>query len=61
MEGKERIIEVLNVLIEDCTKDVQNYEGKEFNGCTVATYFGMVEAKIEALAKILKRVVESSK
>ena len=51
-------LEVLDMIIDDCKKDVEDFEGKPFNGKTVAEMHGILEAKIEALAKIVKKIAE---
>ena len=51
-------LEVLDMIIDDCKKDVEDFEGKPFNGRTVAEMHGILEAKIEALAKIVKKIAE---
>lgn len=51
-------IEVLDLIIEDCEKDVNDYEGAPFTGKIVGELHGIIEAKIEALAKVLKRHIE---
>lgn len=52
-----KTIEVLDMIIKDCEADVKEFEGKDLNGKNVASIHGILEAKIEALAKILKDVV----
>jgi len=44
-------LEVLDMIIDDCKKDVEDFEGKPFNGKTVAEIHGILEAKIQALAE----------
>lgn len=51
-------LEVLDMIIDDCEKDVEYFEGKPFNGKTVAEMYGILEAKIQALAKIVKKIAE---
>lgn len=41
-------------------EDVKNFEGREFNGKTLGQLHGKMEAKIEALAKIVREMVERS-
>lgn len=52
-----KINDVLEMIIEDCEQDVKDFDGKEFNGKTLGELHGILEAKIMALAKILKEVV----
>jgi hypothetical protein len=51
MEDK---IKVLEMIAEDMKNDAKNFDGKPFNGRTVAEYFGNQGAAIAALANILK-------
>jgi len=51
-------IEVLNIIIDDCAQDVKDFDGKVFNGKTLGELHGILEAKIAALAKVIKSVVE---
>lgn len=53
-------LEVLNIIIEDCEVDVKEYDGREFNGRTLGEIHGILEAKIEALARIMKKIIEES-
>lgn len=58
MAKKEKVLEVLDMIIEDTEKDAKAFEGKPFDGRTVAEYFGVIGAQVQALAKIVKQVVE---
>ena len=58
--SKAKDLQILDLIIEDCEKDVREFEGKQFTGKTVGEMHGIIEAKIDALAKILKRVIERS-
>ena len=49
--------DVLNTIAEDMKNDAKNFDGKPFNGRTVAEYFGNQGAAIASLAKILKTVI----
>jgi len=51
-------LEILQMIIDDCTTDAQNFDRKPFSGKTVGEMHGILEAKIEALAKILKKHIE---
>lgn len=57
---KKSPIEVLNIIIEDCEADVKEYDGREFSGRTLGELHGILEAKIEALARIMKKIIEES-
>lgn len=52
-----KTIKVLNMITEDMKNDAQKFDGKPFNGKTVAEYFGNQGAAIAALAKIVKSVL----
>lgn len=54
-----KIIEVLDMIIEDCETDVKDFDGKPFTGKTLGELHGILEAKIQALAKNLKKYLES--
>lgn len=53
-------IEVLDIIIEDCEADVKEYDGREFNGRTLGEIHGILQAKIEALARVMKTIIEES-
>ena len=44
---------VLNMIAEDMKEDSKSFDGRPFNGRTVAEYFGNQGAAIAALAKIM--------
>lgn len=46
--------EVLRMIQEDMRKDAEEFDGKPFNGRTVAEYFGNHGVAIATLAKILE-------
>ena len=52
-------INTLKLIAEDMKRDAKEFDGKPFNGKTVAAYFGYQGAAIAALAKTLKLVIES--
>ncbi len=54
MEDKIRVLETIAA---DMANDAKNFDGKPFNGRTVAEYFGYQGAAIAALADILKSVL----
>lgn len=54
-------IKVLKMIAEDMKKDAENFDGKPFDGKTVAEYFGNQGAAIAALANILKSTLEQTK
>ena len=47
-------IEVLDIIIADCEQDVKDFEHAPFTGKTVGQLHGIIQAKIQALAKIIK-------
>lgn len=55
----DSIISVLDSIIADCEQDVKDFTGREFNGRTLGELHGQLEAKIQALAKIIKEVALS--
>lgn len=62
MTDKKEIISKVATLCEmvsnDMKSDAANFDGKPFNGKTVAEYFGYQGAAISALADILKEVIK---
>lgn len=50
--------EVLDMIAQDMKDDAKNFDGKPFNGRTVAEYFGNHGAAIAALANIVKELVD---
>lgn len=54
-----REIEILDMIIEDCEADVKKFDGKPFTGKSVGELHGILEAKIQALAKIMKNHIEA--
>jgi len=56
----DKRIKVLEMIAEDMENDARNFDGKLFNGKTVAEYFGNQGAAISALADIIKSILLSS-
>lgn len=54
----DKRIEVLKTIADDMENDVKNFDGKPFNGRTVAQYFGCQGAAITALANIVRSILE---
>ena len=50
MRDKVNIIKILGMIAKDMADDAKNFDGEEFNGRNVATYFGNQGAAIAALA-----------
>ncbi|MFQ5786495.1 MAG: hypothetical protein ACE5H1_00795 [Thermodesulfobacteriota bacterium] len=57
-EKKEKIIKVMEMIAEDTENDAKNFDGKEFNGKNVATYFGNHGAAIKAVADAVKEILK---
>lgn len=55
---KDKMIGVLKLVQEDVENDAKNFDGKPFNGRTVAEYFGNHGAAIQAIAKILQAILK---
>ncbi len=56
-EKKKKIIEVMTMVAEDVKNDATNFDGKPFNGRTVAEYFGNHGAAIRAVAEAVKAIL----
>lgn len=56
--NKQKTIEVLEMIAQDQANDAKEFDGKTFNGRTVAEYFGNQGAAIAALADIMKQLIE---
>lgn len=52
-----KMIEVLEMISEDMANDAESFDGRPFNGRTVAEYFGNQGAAISALARIMKYII----
>lgn len=55
---KKRILEVLDMIASDMESDARDFDGKPFNGRTVAEYNGNLGAAIAALSSIIKAIIE---
>ena len=53
----DRRIKILEMIAEDMKHDATHFDGKPFNGRTVAEYFGNQGAAISALANIIKTLI----
>lgn len=58
IEKKEKMIRVLKTIADDMESDAKRFDGKPFDGKTVAEYFGCQGAAIAALADIVKEILE---
>ena len=54
----EQKIKILDTIAEDMKNDARKFDGRPFNGKTVAEYFGNQGAAIAALAKIMKSIIK---
>ena len=58
MKTVDKRIKVLNMIAKDMENDAKEFDGKPFNGKTVATYFGNQGAAIATIANIVKSQLE---
>jgi len=56
-EMKQKRIKVLEMIAQDMKNDAKKFDGKPFDGRTVAEYFGNQGAAIAALANIIKSIL----
>ena len=56
-EMKQKRIKVLEMIAQDMKNDAKKFDGRPFNGRTVAEYFGNQGAAIAALANIIKSIL----
>ncbi len=54
----DKRIAVLEAIAQDMKNDARDFDGRPFNGKTVAEYFGNQGAAIAALANIVKSLLE---
>lgn len=54
----DRRIKVLEMIAADMETDANSFDGRPFNGKTVAEYFGNQGAAIAALAGIMKSILK---
>ena len=54
----EKTLAVLEMIQQDMANDAAEFNGKPFDGKTVATYFGNQGAAIAALAKIIAQTIQ---
>lgn len=55
---KKRLLEIVNEVAKDVENDAKEFDGKAFTGKTVAEYFGNHGAAINALAMVLRILIE---
>ena len=53
---EEKRVNVLEQIVKDMENDAKEFDGRPFNGKTVAEYFGCQGAAIAALANIIKSI-----
>ena len=56
--GGDRRSKTLGIIETDMKNDAESFDGRPFNGKTVAEYFGNQGAAIAALADIMKSILE---
>jgi hypothetical protein len=54
---EDRKIKILDMIAKDMENDAKEFDGKLFNGKTVAIYFGNQGAAIAAIANIVKQII----
>ncbi len=54
---KDKAIKALEMIAADMKNDTKEFDGKPFDGETVAEYFGNQGAAIAALANIIKLIL----
>ena len=58
MTDKKRMLEVCEQISKDVENDARDFDGKPFNGRTMAEYMGNHGAAIKALADILSQIIK---
>jgi len=58
---KDKRIEILEMIAEDMKNDAEKFDGRAFNGRTVAEYNGNQGAAIAAVANIVRSMLEKEK
>ena len=56
--NRAKKISICKMVAEDMKNDAAKFDGRPFNGKTVAEYFGNQGAAISALAKIIESILE---
>lgn len=57
-EKRDRIVEVMRLIQEDCDKEARELDGQPFSGRIVAVQFGNILASISALAQAVEYVLK---
>lgn len=58
-EEKRKMIDSLKMVAADVEADVRHFDGKPFDGRTVAEYFGYQAAAIKAIAEVVIELLEN--
>jgi len=56
----EKELKTLKMIADDMKNDAKKFDGRSFNGRTVAEYFGNQGAAIAALANIMQKILGGS-
>ena len=56
-ELRKKLINTIKLVADDAKKDAEDFDGKPFDGKTVATYFGYHGAAIAALSDVLLHIL----
>lgn len=59
-DKKKKIIEVMQMVMDDVKNDATNFDGQPFTGKTMAEYMGNHGAAIKAVAEAVKAILESN-
>lgn len=59
-EQKKKLIKICEQVAFDTENDAKGFDGKSFDGKTVAQYFGYHGAAIKALSDVVKTFIEDS-
>lgn len=60
-EQKIKLIKCCKQVASDMANDAKEFDGKPFDGKTVAQYLGYQGAAIAALSNVIKQVIENEK
>jgi hypothetical protein len=59
-EQKKKLIKCCEQVAYDVENDAKEFDGRSFDGKTVATYFGYHGAAIKALSEVIKNIIEDT-
>jgi len=54
---RDKLIKVMGMVVEDVKNDAAKFDGKSFNGRTMAEYMGNHGAAIAAIARTVKEIL----